>query len=91
VGWGRPAVCGTTTRCLLFLLPAFPVGGAAAAVAADAPFLAARAARGMANPLWPYLNDLEFAFACAFMLASIGGLVRRRPTAGRPALRYDKA
>jgi hypothetical protein len=25
------------------------------------------------------------------MLASIGGLVRRRPAAGRPALRYDKA
>jgi hypothetical protein len=90
-GSGRTAVCWSTTRCLLLELLAFHVVEAPGALATDAPFLAARSSRGMANPLWPYLNDLEFAFACAFMLASIGGLVRHRPAAGRPALRYDKA
>ena len=45
---------------------------------ADAPYLVARAGRGTGNLLWPYLNDLEVAFACAFLLASIGGLLWRR-------------
>ena len=77
----RTAVCWTATRCTLFQLLAFRVVERPQPVVADAPYLVARAGRGDRNFLWPYLNDLEFAFAGAFMAASIGGLLWRRPAA----------
>ena len=75
---GRTALCWSATRCTLFRLLGFRVIEQPAPVPADAPYLVARAGRGTGNLLWPYLNDLEVAFACAFLLASIGGLFWRR-------------
>ena len=54
----------------------------------DTPYLVTRAARGNRNFLWPYLNDLEFAFACAFILTSFGSLLWRR-SAARPGTLGD--
>lgn len=79
---GRTAVCWSAGRCLLFELLAFRVVEKDEPVVADAPYLVARADRGAANFLWPYLNDLEFAFACALIIGSMGSLWwRRRPAA----------
>lgn len=80
---GRTAVCWSTGRCLLFELLAFRVVEKPEPVVADAPYLVARADRGSANFLWPYLNDLEFVFACALIVGSMGSLWWRRPAPRR--------
>ena len=77
----RTALCWTATHCTLFRLLAFRVIEQPAPLLADAPYAVARAGPGAGNFLWPYLDDLEFAFAGAFMVASIGSLFRRRPGA----------
>lgn len=78
---GRTAVCWTTTDCLIFRLLAFRVVERERPLIADAPYLVVRAERGDANFLWPYLNDLEFVFICAFMAATVGCMLWHR-TAG---------
>jgi hypothetical protein len=78
---GRTAICWSRSRCLLFELLAFRVIEQSAPALADAPYAVARAARGDRNFLWPYLNDLEFAFACALLIGSLVGLYRHRVSA----------
>jgi len=77
----RIAVCWTWTACTTFHLLAFRVIETPEPVLPDAPYLVARPGHRDLNPLWPYLNDVEFVFACAFMAASLAALARRRGTA----------
>lgn len=39
------------------------------------PLLLVRPTSGSRNPLWPYLNDLEFAFMASLSLTSCGGIL----------------
>jgi hypothetical protein len=78
---GRTAVCWTQTSCAFFRLLAFEVIETPAAILHDAPYLVVRAQHGDVNFLWPYLNDLEFAFVCAFMVTTIGSLLLGRRAA----------
>ena len=80
-GPGRTAVCWSPARCTIFRLLGFRVIERAEPLLDDAPYVVIRADRGRRNLLWPYLNDLEFAFGCAFMVATIGSLLRRRTAA----------
>jgi hypothetical protein len=75
---GRTAVCWTQTHCALFRLLAFEVIETPSAILHNAPYLVVRAQHGDVNVLWPYLNDLEFIFVCAFMATAIGSLLGYR-------------
>ena len=80
-GLGRTAVCWSPARCTIFRLLGFHVIEKNEPLLDDAPYVVIRAQRGHRNLLWPYLNDLEFAFGCAFMIGTIGGLIWHRTAA----------
>jgi hypothetical protein len=75
---GRTAVCWTGSDCIIFRLLAFRVIETAEPALPDTPYLVVRAQRGNGNFLWPYLSDLEVAFACAVMAAPFASILRRR-------------
>lgn len=75
---GRTAVCWSKTYCAIFRLLAFRVIETSEVIVHTQPYLVIRAQHGDVNFLWPYLNDLEFVFICAFMAATAGGLLRGR-------------
>jgi hypothetical protein len=80
-GGGRTAVCSSPARCTIFRMLAFRVIEKPEPPLDDAPYVVIRAQRGHHNFLWPYLNDLEFAFACAFVAGTVGGLFWPRTAA----------
>lgn len=77
----RTAICWTAAHCTIFRLLAFYVIEKPEPVVDEASYVVIRAQRGRRNALWPYVNDLEFAFACAFMFATIASFWWRRTAA----------
>jgi hypothetical protein len=77
-GVGRTAVCRSSARCTVFRLLGFHVIETSEPLLEDSLYVVIRGQRGDRNFLWPYLNDLEFTFACSFMVATIGSLFRHR-------------
>jgi hypothetical protein len=80
-GVGRIAACSSLARCTIFRALGFRVLEGPEPLLNDAPYLVIRAHRGHRNFLWPYLNDLEFAFGCAFIVGTIGSLFWHRTAA----------
>ena len=77
----RHALCWSDGWCLLFELLAFQVERLGGAVLPDHDFIAVRPSHDDANPLWPFLSDLEFAFWLAFLGGTTAVfLVQRRLT-----------
>jgi hypothetical protein len=75
---GRHAVCWVKIYCVIFELLSFRVIETSEVLSQAAPYLVIRAHHGDLNFLWPYVNDLEFAFWCAFMAITVGSLLWRR-------------
>ena len=62
--------CGTDGYCALFTALDFKV-----VRLEGLDYAVARADHGDANPLWPFLSDIEAAFFAAFILATLTGLL----------------
>jgi hypothetical protein len=66
----RTGYCGTDGYCALFTALDFKV-----VRLEGLDYAVARADHGDANPLWPFLSDIEAAFFAAFILATLTGLL----------------
>lgn len=69
-GTERTGYCGTDGYCALFTALDFKV-----VRLEGLDYAVARADHGDANPLWPFLSDIEAAFFLALMLTTVLGLV----------------
>lgn len=74
----RAATCSSAGYCLLLESLVFDVTEVAA-VPGEPPYRIHRAGPAGANPLWPFLGDLEATFFAAFILATLAGLLWRNP------------
>jgi hypothetical protein len=79
----KSATCSSGGYCLLLESLAFDVTEAPAAPGEPA-YRITRAGPAGANPLWPFLSDIEAAFFAAFMFATFAGLLWPSP---RPSLK----
>lgn len=70
----RSATCTSTGSCLLLESLAFDVTEAAP-VPGEPAYRITRAEQDGANPLWPFLSDVEAAFFAAFVLSTFAGLL----------------
>jgi hypothetical protein len=69
----RTGYCATDGYCALFAALDFKVVRLEPAPTFN--YVVARADHGDANPLWPFLSDIEAAFFAAFILATLMGLL----------------
>jgi len=74
----RSATCSSPGYCLLLESLVFDVTEVAAAPG-EPPYRITRAGPPGANPLWPFLGDLEATFFAAFLLSTTAGLLWRNP------------
>ncbi len=79
----RAATCSSAGYCLLLESLFFDVTEVAPA-AGEPPYRITRAEPAAANPLWPFLDDLEATFFAVFMLSTFAGLLWPSP---RPSLK----
>lgn len=79
----RSATCSSTGYCLLLESLFFDVTEVAPAPG-EPPYRITRAGPAGANPLWPFLDDLEATFFAVFMLSTLAGLLWPSP---RPSLK----
>ncbi len=79
----RAATCSSTGYCLLLESLFFDVTEVAP-VPGEPPYRITRAEPASANPLWPFLDDLEATFFAVFMLTTFAGLLWPGP---RPSLK----
>ena len=79
----RAATCSSTRYCLLLESLFFDVTEVAPAPG-EPPYRITRAEPAGANPLWPFLDDLEATFFAVFMLSTLAGLLWPSP---RPSLK----
>jgi hypothetical protein len=71
---GRTGYCSTAGYCALFTALDFKVVPLKAG-AAGPDYAVVRADHGDANPLWPFLSDIEAALFVAFVFATVAGLL----------------
>lgn len=79
----RTATCSSPGYCLLLESLVFDVTEVAPA-AGEPPYRITRAEPPGANPLWPFLDDLEATFFALFILSTFAGLLWPSP---RPSLK----
>jgi hypothetical protein len=70
----KSATCSSSGTCLLLESLAFDVSEVPPAAGEPAYRIARAEAKG-ANPLWPFLSDLEATFFAAFMFSTFAGLL----------------
>lgn len=84
----RVAHCGSEGACLAFSSLGFAT---VRKEGLSVPYVVTRADHGDANPLWPFLSDLEAAFFLAFVLSTLAGLLWPARASSRQATSHSSA